>query len=111
MLVNFAMNRYAIGAGLTLSGKLKQQRHLQVARGRVWVTVEGQGDDFWLSAGQSMALPAHRLLVLQAENEESEVELCLQPCLQACPQVDAKAGPYGNAAAANMPANMHALAA
>ncbi len=82
MLVNFTMSRYLIGADATLSGKLKQARLLQVASGRVWLTIEGQSTDFWLSAGESIALPAHRLIVLQADQQDSDVRLSLQACAE-----------------------------
>lgn len=93
MLVNFAKKQYSIAAGLTLSGRLKQERHLQVTRGRIWLTIEGQDADFWLQSGESMKLPAHSLLVMQAEQEESEMTLCGQ----ACPTASQNQGPYRSA--------------
>lgn len=98
MLVNFAMNQYSIGAGVTLSGRLKQERHIQVARGRIWLTIEGQAADYWLQAGQSMRLPAHLLLVMQAEQEESDIMLCLQKCPTA-PQAPKQYRTTGNGGA------------
>ncbi|MBI3230812.1 MAG: DUF2917 domain-containing protein [Burkholderiales bacterium] len=76
MLVNFAKTQYILGAGSTISGKLKQTRQIAVKQGRVWLTVEGQNTDFWLQAGEVVQVPAHRLLVIEAQQEASEIAIC-----------------------------------
>ena len=56
------------GRALTLAGGAEARR-LQVARGRVWLTLSGTADapaqDQWLEAGQAVALAAGQTAVLE----------------------------------------------
>ena len=75
MTNNFANPSYTIAAGATLSGNAEQARKIEVACGRVWLTIAGQKDDYWLSAGESMTIPANQLVVIEAEDKASLIEL------------------------------------
>lgn len=39
---------------------------LQVQSGRVWLTVEGDAQDYWIGAGEQMQLPRGRKVVMEA---------------------------------------------
>jgi hypothetical protein len=56
------------GRALTLAGAAESRR-LAVACGRVWLTLSGTAaepaQDHWLEAGQAIALPAGREVVLE----------------------------------------------
>ena len=75
MTNNFANPSYMIAAGATLSGTAEHTRKIEVACGRVWLTVAGQVDDYWLSTGESMVIPANQFVVIEAENQASVIEL------------------------------------
>ena len=75
MINNFANSSYMIAAGVALSGTAEQARKIEVACGRVWLTVAGQIDDYWLSTGESMVIPANQFVVIEAENQASLIEL------------------------------------
>lgn len=66
---------YTIPAGKTVSGTLEQARLVTVTCGRVWLTIEGQEKDFWLTAGESLNIPAKRLIVIEADQQASLVEM------------------------------------
>lgn len=75
MTNNFANSSYMIAAGETLSGTAEQARKVAVACGRIWLTIEGQIDDHWLAAGESVVIPANRSVVIETENQASLIEL------------------------------------
>lgn len=75
MLVKLAKQAYTIESHGVLSGVLEQPQLLQVCRGRVWLTVEGSTEDYWLSAGDVSVLPAGKLLVLEAEQQAAVVQI------------------------------------
>ena len=75
MTTNFANPSYMIAAGETLSGTAEHARKIEVACGRIWLTIEGQLDDHWLSAGESVVIPARRSVVIEAEQHASLIEL------------------------------------
>ena len=74
MRVKFTDESYTITAKTALSGKVSHPRNLQIESGRVWLTVEGEPDDHWLSAGDVFALPTHRLIVIEADQQASRVQ-------------------------------------
>jgi hypothetical protein len=71
----FAKSSLCVRAGSTVSGISHQAETLQVASGRVWITIEGEPDDYWLSAGESLPVPANRLIVIEADLADSRVDL------------------------------------
>lgn len=73
----FTKSTLCIAAGATASGISTEPETLHVTSGRVWVTVEGQLDDFWLQAGDSLTVDADRLIVIEADKVDSRVNLPL----------------------------------
>lgn len=61
-------------------------RWLQVADGRLWLTVTGgggaMGQDHWLAAGEALRLDSGTEVVLEASGGEARFELLVSP--QAC---------------------------
>ena len=75
MTNNFANSSYTIVAGAAVSGTLAQASRIQVACGRVWLTIAGQEHDFWLHAGETMLIPAGRLIVIEADKQASAIDI------------------------------------
>lgn len=73
----FTKSTLCVAAGSTVSGMSTESETLQVTAGRVWVTVEGDLDDYWLQAGESITVNAGRLIVIEADKVESRVNLPL----------------------------------
>jgi hypothetical protein len=63
----FAREALTVAAGQAVSGVTRRPRTVRVLAGRVWLTVEGAPDDHWLAAGDSIAVAAGRLVVLEAD--------------------------------------------
>ncbi len=70
----FTREFHTLHTGQLLSGIAHQGKNLHVVHGNVWLTVEGELDDYWLAAGDSLALPAGRNIVLEADGGASVVE-------------------------------------
>ena len=79
MLVKFAKDGHTLAANNVLSGQLEQAQVLQIDTGRVWLTVEGQADDYWLQAGETCTLPAKRLVVIEADKSVSHFHFAPVP--------------------------------
>ena len=75
----FTKSALVIDAGTTVSGISSQTETLQVTAGKVWITVEGSNEDYWLQAGESVSVAAGRLIVIEADKLDSRVSL---PCAQ-----------------------------
>jgi hypothetical protein len=75
MRILFTNSRLNIKPGTTVSGISSQAETLNVVSGKVWLTVEGSPDDYWLSAGESMVVAADRLVVIEAFGEDSQIVL------------------------------------
>jgi hypothetical protein len=88
----------SIGAGLAMSVIAPVAQTLQIVQGRVWVTVAGQGDDYWLSAGQFLNVAADSHIVIEAVNSNSVVQIQQQSTR--LPAVSARAG-FGKPLGAN----------
>lgn len=48
---------------------------LSMECGLAWITVEGDEEDYWLTAGASLHLPARRRIVIEAERDMVRLEL------------------------------------
>ncbi len=68
MQIQFANREYCQEPGQVLSGALQQGGLLQVAQGEVWLTIEGELEDYFLHAGEACALPARRMIVIEAQD-------------------------------------------
>lgn len=71
----FTKQWLAIEAGQAVSGIAGSAQTLRIRHGRVWLTVEGVGHDYWLSAGDSFAVVPGRLVVVEADRNDSCVEV------------------------------------
>ena len=80
----------SIGAGQAMSVTAPLAQTLQIVQGRVWVTVAGQGDDYWLSAGQFLNVAADSHIVIEAVKSNSVVQIQQQSTR--LPAVSARAG-------------------
>lgn len=61
--------------GRLLSVRSEQELHLRMECGLAWITIEGDEQDYWLSAGAGLRLPAQRHVVIEAWQETVRVEL------------------------------------
>jgi hypothetical protein len=75
----FTNQRFAIAAGQAVSGIAKQAQTLRIISGRVWITVEGISQDYWLFAGDTFTATPGHLTVIEADRADSQIELAL-PC-------------------------------
>lgn len=75
MRISFTQKTHAIMAGHAVSGIAEQAQTIRVACGRVWITIEGMLHDHWLSAGESLVVAPGRLVVIEADNVDSRVDL------------------------------------
>ncbi|MDP9108266.1 MAG: DUF2917 domain-containing protein [Pseudomonadota bacterium] len=69
MIKSFTTGQHRIEAGELLAGTLAQVAALTVAGtgARAWVTIEGSATDYWLADGDQLHLPAHKLVVIEAD--------------------------------------------
>ncbi|WP_395827102.1 DUF2917 domain-containing protein [Collimonas sp.] len=79
-----------IGAGQAMSVIAPVAQTLQIMQGRVWVTIAGQGDDYWLSAGQFLNVSAASHIVIEAVKGSSLVQV--QQLSTRLPSASARAG-------------------
>jgi hypothetical protein len=79
----FTKQSHTIGAGQLVSGVAASAQTLRVVHGRVWITVAGRLEDYWLQAGATLEVPAGRLVVVAADQCASVVEARANPLLAA----------------------------
>ncbi|MDP5009265.1 MAG: DUF2917 domain-containing protein [Glaciimonas sp.] len=65
----------SIAAGQALSIDAHVAKFLQVTSGRVWVTVTGQSDDYWLGAGQYLNVAAGSHIVIEGDKAGGMLEV------------------------------------
>lgn len=73
----FAKGCVSIDPGQAVSRIADQSRSLRIVSGRVWITIEGELDDYWLGAGDSLTIPAKRLVVIEADKMASRIDFAL----------------------------------
>lgn len=71
----FTTKSLDIPVGQAVSGIAKEAQTLRVVSGRVWITIEGISQDYWLSTGDKLVVPSGQLTVIEAESANSEVEM------------------------------------
>ncbi|MFC5473125.1 DUF2917 domain-containing protein [Paraherbaspirillum soli] len=71
----FTNGSLTIGAGQVMSVSSPVAQSLQIVSGRVWVTVAGQSDDYWLSAGQFLNVAADSHIVIEADKAASVLQI------------------------------------
>ena len=75
MRKQFTKSSLCVDAGTTVSGISNQTEMLIVTAGKVWITVEGSHDDYWLQVGESISVEAGRLIVIEADKQDSRISL------------------------------------
>ena len=75
MRILFTNSTLDIKSGVTVSGISNRRETLNVVRGRVWVTIEGSPDDYWLGAGDTFIVEPGKLVVVEAYRGDSQVLL------------------------------------
>ncbi len=79
----FTREFHTLAAGQLLSGTTRESRKLHVVHGKVWLTVEGELDDYWLGTDESLLLPAGRHIVLEAGGAACVIETAsVTPCIK-----------------------------
>lgn len=68
----FTSQSIRLQAGEALSGRASQAQLLRVRSGRAWITIESDRHDYWLDAGDTLRLPADRLVVVEAQESMLE---------------------------------------
>ncbi len=76
MSILFTKYEHTLEPRQVISGTAGQAQTIGVEYGELWLTIEGDPADYWLSAGDSMLLQPHRLVVVEAHDES---RLWLQP--------------------------------
>lgn len=71
----FANASYKIEPRNVVSGVADREQTLRVVCGEVWITIEGIGHDYWLSAGKTLDIAPGRLVVIEADRLMSRVEV------------------------------------
>jgi hypothetical protein len=82
MRIELTNQSFLIPAGQAVSGIAECAQTLQIAAGDVWITVAGSSQDYWLSAGDQLALAPGRLIVMEANKSDSKI--ALQPITGDC---------------------------
>ena len=75
MRILFNNSTLNIKDGMTVSGVSNQRETLNVLRGRLWLTVEGSADDYWLAAGDSFTVEPDKLVVIEAFRGDGQILL------------------------------------
>jgi hypothetical protein len=75
MRILFTNSTLNIKDGVTVSGVSNRRETLNVLQGRVWVTIEGSPDDYWLAAGDSFVVEPGKLVVIEAYRGDGQVLL------------------------------------
>ena len=78
----FTNESHLLQSGQLIAGTARQAQTLRVLHGRVWVTISGMTEDFWLEKGATLNLPAAALVVVEAGDHASIVETMANPVLQ-----------------------------
>lgn len=71
----FTKQSITMEAGEAVSGVAGRAQTLRILRGRVWLTVEGISHDYWLSAGDRFPAIPGRLIVIEADQAGSRVDV------------------------------------
>ncbi len=71
----FTNNSLNLQAGQAVSGIAANPQTLRINSGRVWITVEGVRQDYWLRAGDTFTVVPGRLIVIEADKIASRLDL------------------------------------
>lgn len=67
-----------VPADTAVSGVAYRCTTIRVITGWVWITVEGEAEDYWLSAGSVLDVPNRHLVVCEAVKGTALLKLVLQ---------------------------------
>ncbi len=70
----FTNSSFRIDAGTARSGITSRRQTLQIVSGSVWLTVEGEAQDYWLAAGDTFDVTPDRLVVMEADHDACCIE-------------------------------------
>ncbi|MQR00571.1 DUF2917 domain-containing protein [Glaciimonas soli] len=84
-----ANSAIVVAAGKVISMEIATAESVQVLSGRVWLTISGQKDDYWLGAGQYLNVPAGSRLVVEGDQSGGVFEMRKQ---SSAAQTSARAG-------------------
>lgn len=87
-------------AGQVVSGVAQQAETLSISSGCVWLTVEGVSQDYCLEAGDTLTVPAGRLVVMETISPCSLVRVGTSVRLPVLPQLPAQSQPSRKCGAA-----------
>ena len=73
----FTKGSMLIAPGQAVAGKTKQTYLLRVQRGRVWMTMEGELEDYWLMAGDEIMVLPRQLTVIEADAAAGPAGICV----------------------------------
>ncbi|HEY8101156.1 MAG TPA: DUF2917 domain-containing protein [Burkholderiaceae bacterium] len=57
-----------------VSIRLEESRAVRMMNGRVWITIEADLTDYWLSVGETLVLPRGRHIVIEADSQHSCID-------------------------------------
>ena len=57
---------------------LEQSQTIRIACGRVWLTIEADVNDYWLSTGDTLVLVPGRHIVIEADKSFSRIDVLPQ---------------------------------
>lgn len=66
---------WSLNGGQVVSVLAQTAQTLEVSCGRIWVTISGQNEDYWLHPGEYLNVAAGSRLVLEADQGASIVHL------------------------------------
>ncbi|HEX7644146.1 MAG TPA: DUF2917 domain-containing protein [Burkholderiaceae bacterium] len=75
MRILFTNSTLNIKDGMTVSGVSNRREILSVLRGKLWLTVEGSTDDYWLDAGDNFTVEPDKLVVIEAFRGDGQILL------------------------------------
>ena len=75
MRILFTNSTLNIKDGMTVSGVSNRRENLSVLRGKLWLTVEGSADDYWLAAGDTFTVEPDKLVVIEAFRGDGQIVL------------------------------------
>lgn len=70
----FANTSFQMLVGEIISGTSTQARTLRLHSGCAWVTIEGVAHDYWLAGGDTLTVPAARLVVIEAQISNTHLQ-------------------------------------
>lgn len=75
MQVRSIQQSLSLPAGQIRSFLLASPVEVHVTHGRIWLTISGMADDYWMSEGDAMLLPAHQKVLVEAYKADSVLRL------------------------------------